>query len=114
MVVDTGSSVDILFLDAYLKLGMSRAQIRPVATPLIDEVPYTIWDGRDTGKLEEGERVLSHHHEADKGTGGEGLHARRPEEPRDRNVCTLEIPEESSRKGRPHEEIQSIPFDERD
>ncbi|GAA0147076.1 hypothetical protein LIER_06867 [Lithospermum erythrorhizon] len=35
MLVDTGSSVHILFLDAYLKLGMSRAQIRPVATPLV-------------------------------------------------------------------------------
>ncbi|GAA0165066.1 hypothetical protein LIER_20562 [Lithospermum erythrorhizon] len=35
MLVDTGSSIDILFLDAYLKLRMSRAQIRPVATPLV-------------------------------------------------------------------------------
>ncbi|GAA0160543.1 hypothetical protein LIER_17077 [Lithospermum erythrorhizon] len=38
MLVDTGSSVDpldILFLDAYLKLGISRAQIRPVATSLV-------------------------------------------------------------------------------
>ncbi|GAA0171957.1 hypothetical protein LIER_25877 [Lithospermum erythrorhizon] len=32
MLVDTGSSVDILLFDACLKLGMS--QIRPVATPL--------------------------------------------------------------------------------
>ncbi|GAA0140486.1 hypothetical protein LIER_35248 [Lithospermum erythrorhizon] len=34
MLEDTGNSIDILFLDAYLKLGMSRAQIHPVATPL--------------------------------------------------------------------------------
>ncbi|GAA0154774.1 hypothetical protein LIER_12661 [Lithospermum erythrorhizon] len=35
ILVNTGSFVDILFLDAYLKLGMSRAQIRPVTTPLV-------------------------------------------------------------------------------
>ncbi|GAA0150961.1 hypothetical protein LIER_09783 [Lithospermum erythrorhizon] len=35
MLVDTRSSVDILFLDAYLKLGMSWEEIRPVATPLV-------------------------------------------------------------------------------
>ncbi|GAA0155561.1 hypothetical protein LIER_13263 [Lithospermum erythrorhizon] len=35
MLVDTESSEDILFLDAYLKLGMSWAQIRPMATPLV-------------------------------------------------------------------------------
>ncbi|GAA0154161.1 hypothetical protein LIER_12224 [Lithospermum erythrorhizon] len=35
MPVETGKSVDILFLDAYLKLGISRAQIRPVAIPLL-------------------------------------------------------------------------------
>ncbi|GAA0173404.1 hypothetical protein LIER_27028 [Lithospermum erythrorhizon] len=35
MLVDTSSSLDILFLDAYLKLWMSRTQIRPVATPLV-------------------------------------------------------------------------------
>ncbi|GAA0155038.1 hypothetical protein LIER_12861 [Lithospermum erythrorhizon] len=35
MLVDTRSTVDILFLDAYHKLGMSRAQIRPEATPLV-------------------------------------------------------------------------------
>ncbi|GAA0170816.1 hypothetical protein LIER_24997 [Lithospermum erythrorhizon] len=35
MLVDTGSLGDILFRDTYLKLGMSRAQIRPVANPLV-------------------------------------------------------------------------------
>ncbi|GAA0170431.1 hypothetical protein LIER_40962 [Lithospermum erythrorhizon] len=35
MPVDTGISMDILLLDAYLKLRMSRAQVRPVATPLV-------------------------------------------------------------------------------
>ncbi|GAA0166319.1 hypothetical protein LIER_21497 [Lithospermum erythrorhizon] len=35
MLVDIGSSMDILFLDAYLKLMMSRAHIRPVATPVV-------------------------------------------------------------------------------
>ncbi|GAA0159286.1 hypothetical protein LIER_16100 [Lithospermum erythrorhizon] len=35
MLVDTRSSVDMLFLDAYLKLRISWAQIRPVATPLV-------------------------------------------------------------------------------
>ncbi|GAA0165190.1 hypothetical protein LIER_20653 [Lithospermum erythrorhizon] len=35
MLVDTDSSMDILYLDAYLKLGMSWAQIMPVATPLV-------------------------------------------------------------------------------
>ncbi|GAA0142387.1 hypothetical protein LIER_03295 [Lithospermum erythrorhizon] len=35
MMLDEGSSVDILFLDAYLKLGVTRAQIRPVATLLV-------------------------------------------------------------------------------
>ncbi|GAA0156795.1 hypothetical protein LIER_14199 [Lithospermum erythrorhizon] len=34
MLINTSSSVDILFLDAYLKLGMSRTEIRLVATPL--------------------------------------------------------------------------------
>ncbi|GAA0157894.1 hypothetical protein LIER_15055 [Lithospermum erythrorhizon] len=33
---------------------------------------------------------------------------------RDRNVYNLEVPEESPKKGRPHEEIWSISFDERD
>ncbi|GAA0143569.1 hypothetical protein LIER_35766 [Lithospermum erythrorhizon] len=35
IVVDTGRCVDILFVDACLKLGMSRVQIRPLATPLV-------------------------------------------------------------------------------
>ncbi|GAA0166166.1 hypothetical protein LIER_21387 [Lithospermum erythrorhizon] len=30
-----GSSVDVLFLDGYLKLGMNREQTRFVATPLV-------------------------------------------------------------------------------
>ncbi|GAA0182087.1 hypothetical protein LIER_30320 [Lithospermum erythrorhizon] len=41
---------------------------------LRDEVTHVIWDGKDTEKLEEGKRVLSRLHEADKGTGGDGLH----------------------------------------
>ncbi|GAA0157893.1 hypothetical protein LIER_15054 [Lithospermum erythrorhizon] len=35
MLVDTESLIDILFFDVYLKLGMSQAQIRPVATPSV-------------------------------------------------------------------------------
>ncbi|GAA0149481.1 hypothetical protein LIER_43060 [Lithospermum erythrorhizon] len=35
MLVDTGSLVDILCLDAYLKLGMSREQIGLVSNPLV-------------------------------------------------------------------------------
>ncbi|GAA0158424.1 hypothetical protein LIER_15455 [Lithospermum erythrorhizon] len=35
MLVDIVSSADILFLDAYLKLGISRVQIRPEAMPLV-------------------------------------------------------------------------------
>ncbi|GAA0157809.1 hypothetical protein LIER_14994 [Lithospermum erythrorhizon] len=46
MLVDTGSSVDILFLDAYLKLGMSRAQILLVATPLVG---FTVGCGESVG-----------------------------------------------------------------
>ncbi|GAA0163166.1 hypothetical protein LIER_19102 [Lithospermum erythrorhizon] len=44
MLVDTGSSVDILYLDAYLKLGMSQVQIRPVPTLLV-------WYTRDAVSL---------------------------------------------------------------
>ncbi|GAA0159957.1 hypothetical protein LIER_16621 [Lithospermum erythrorhizon] len=33
---------------------------------------------------------------------------------RERNVCSLEVPKESPKKRRPHEEIWSIPFEERD
>ncbi|GAA0151747.1 hypothetical protein LIER_10401 [Lithospermum erythrorhizon] len=42
-----------------------------------------------------------------------GSLSRGPEGPKDWNVCTLEVLKESPKKGRPHEEIQSIPFDER-
>ncbi|GAA0161678.1 hypothetical protein LIER_17935 [Lithospermum erythrorhizon] len=42
-----------------------------------------------------------------------GSMCRGPDEPRDRNMCTLVVPEESFKKGRPHDEIRSIPFDER-
>ncbi|GAA0156993.1 hypothetical protein LIER_14353 [Lithospermum erythrorhizon] len=43
-----------------------------------------------------------------------GSTSERPEELKDRNVCTQEVLEESLKKGRPHEEIRSIPFDEGD
>ncbi|GAA0145143.1 hypothetical protein LIER_05401 [Lithospermum erythrorhizon] len=39
---------------------------------------------------------------------------RGPEGFGDRNVCTLEVPEEIPKKGQLHEEIQSVLFDERD
>ncbi|GAA0169101.1 hypothetical protein LIER_40706 [Lithospermum erythrorhizon] len=32
----------------------------------------------------------------------------------DRNVCTLQVPEEIPKKGMLHEEIQSVPFDEKE
>ncbi|GAA0159408.1 hypothetical protein LIER_38864 [Lithospermum erythrorhizon] len=38
-----------------------------------------------------------------------GSTSRRPDEPKDRNLATLAMPEESPRKRRPHEEIWSIP-----
>ncbi|GAA0157440.1 hypothetical protein LIER_14708 [Lithospermum erythrorhizon] len=38
--------------------------------------------------------------------------SKKAEEPRDQNVYTLQIPEESPKKGRPHEEVQNVPFDE--
>ncbi|GAA0139895.1 hypothetical protein LIER_01354 [Lithospermum erythrorhizon] len=34
MLVDTGSSADIIYLRAYEKLGLSRKHLKPVATPL--------------------------------------------------------------------------------
>ncbi|GAA0183335.1 hypothetical protein LIER_30761 [Lithospermum erythrorhizon] len=34
--------------------------------------------------------------------------------PRHHGICILEVPEESPKKGQPHEEIRSIPFDESD
>ncbi|GAA0163164.1 hypothetical protein LIER_19101 [Lithospermum erythrorhizon] len=37
---------------------------------------------------------------------------RKLEETKDRNVCTLQVLEESPKKGKPHEEIWSVPFDE--
>ncbi|GAA0161071.1 hypothetical protein LIER_17475 [Lithospermum erythrorhizon] len=40
--------------------------------------------------------------------------SRKPEEPQDRNMCTLQISEESPKKGPPHEEIRSVLFDEED
>ncbi|GAA0174435.1 hypothetical protein LIER_27825 [Lithospermum erythrorhizon] len=43
-----------------------------------------------------------------------GATSRGPEGPRDRNMCTLEVPEKNPKKGQPHEEIRSISFDERD
>ncbi|GAA0159821.1 hypothetical protein LIER_16518 [Lithospermum erythrorhizon] len=43
-----------------------------------------------------------------------GSSSERPKELRDRNVYTLQVPEERSEKGRPHEEIQSVRFDEGD
>ncbi|GAA0160464.1 hypothetical protein LIER_39048 [Lithospermum erythrorhizon] len=40
--------------------------------------------------------------------------SKRPDEPRDRNACTMHVPEESPNKGRPHKEVRSVPFDEGD
>ncbi|GAA0150818.1 hypothetical protein LIER_09672 [Lithospermum erythrorhizon] len=37
-----------------------------------------------------------------------------PEGPRNRSVCTLEVSRDHPRRGGPHEEIQSVLFDERD
>ncbi|GAA0172623.1 hypothetical protein LIER_26417 [Lithospermum erythrorhizon] len=31
----------------------------------------------------------------------------------DKNMCTLQVLEESPKKGKPHEEVQSVPFDEK-
>ncbi|GAA0164089.1 hypothetical protein LIER_19807 [Lithospermum erythrorhizon] len=44
----------------------------------------------------------------------EGTMSRGTEGSMDRNICTLEVTEESPKKGRPHEGIQSISFDVRD
>ncbi|GAA0142883.1 hypothetical protein LIER_03684 [Lithospermum erythrorhizon] len=32
----------------------------------------------------------------------------------DRKVCTLQVPEESPKKGKPNEDVRSVPFDEKD
>ncbi|GAA0146155.1 hypothetical protein LIER_36264 [Lithospermum erythrorhizon] len=40
--------------------------------------------------------------------------SKRAEEAPDRNVCTLQVPEESPKKGKPREDVWSVPFDERD
>ncbi|GAA0161166.1 hypothetical protein LIER_44137 [Lithospermum erythrorhizon] len=40
--------------------------------------------------------------------------AKTREEAPDRNVCTLQVPEESSKKGKTHEDVRSVPFDEKD
>ncbi|GAA0150151.1 hypothetical protein LIER_09154 [Lithospermum erythrorhizon] len=42
------------------------------------------------------------------------LEETRDAEPPEQDICTLEPPEESPRNGKPHEEVWSIPFDERD
>ncbi|GAA0156651.1 hypothetical protein LIER_14095 [Lithospermum erythrorhizon] len=36
------------------------------------------------------------------------------EESGDRNMCTSQVPGESPKKGKPHEEIRSVPFDEKE
>ncbi|GAA0155032.1 hypothetical protein LIER_12855 [Lithospermum erythrorhizon] len=53
-------------------------------------------------------------HQAHKGADGGGTMSQGLKGSGDRNVCTLEVPEESPKKGRPHEEIQIIPFVEKD
>ncbi|GAA0147299.1 hypothetical protein LIER_07035 [Lithospermum erythrorhizon] len=62
------------------------------------------------GEPEEGTRMLSSLYKTHKGPatsqGADG--------PKDRNVCTLEVPEESLKKEQSQEEIRRIPFDERD
>ncbi|GAA0164865.1 hypothetical protein LIER_20406 [Lithospermum erythrorhizon] len=40
--------------------------------------------------------------------------SKKVEEPRNRNVCTLHVLEESPKKGPPHEKIRNVPFDEGD
>ncbi|GAA0159287.1 hypothetical protein LIER_16101 [Lithospermum erythrorhizon] len=42
-----------------------------------------------------------------------GKYARGTVAPTDRDIRTLEVSEESPKKGWPHEEIRSVPFDER-
>ena len=36
VLIDTGSSSDILFTSAFDQLGISRERLRPVATPLVE------------------------------------------------------------------------------
>ncbi|GAA0183274.1 hypothetical protein LIER_30713 [Lithospermum erythrorhizon] len=43
-----------------------------------------------------------------------GSSSKRVEEAPDRNVCILQVLEEISRKGKPHEDVRSVPFDEKD
>ncbi|GAA0143191.1 hypothetical protein LIER_03934 [Lithospermum erythrorhizon] len=42
MLVDTGFSADILYLQAYDKLGLSRKHLKPVATPLTGFTGHSI------------------------------------------------------------------------
>ncbi|GAA0165831.1 hypothetical protein LIER_21129 [Lithospermum erythrorhizon] len=41
-----------------------------------------------------------------------GSSSKKPEVTRDENLCTLQVPEEIPEKGRQHEEIRNLPFDE--
>ena len=35
VLIDTGSSLDILFVETFNQLGISRDRLRPVTTPLV-------------------------------------------------------------------------------
>ncbi|KAL0389173.1 UNVERIFIED_CONTAM: Transposon Ty3-G Gag-Pol polyprotein [Sesamum calycinum] len=75
VLVDSGSSADIIFYDAYVQLGVDNAQLRKVNTPLtgfsgemieplgevtlpLSLVPYLGWSGRSRGRDEEEEMGL--------------------------------------------------------
>ncbi|GAA0142435.1 hypothetical protein LIER_35570 [Lithospermum erythrorhizon] len=143
MLVDTGSSIDILFLGAYLKLEMSRAQNRPIDTPLVEftndtvsplgvtnlmvtigehlkqamkMVEFTIVDiskGTYNGiigwqALSEFEVIVFVIHLKMKFATRYGIWEIQGSQEKGR------VLEESPEKGRPHEDVRSVPFDEKD
>ncbi|GAA0151568.1 hypothetical protein LIER_10264 [Lithospermum erythrorhizon] len=138
VLLDTGSSVDILFLIAYLKLGMGREQIRPVSTPLIwftcdvvnpvgSRQPHG-HHGKTSAACHKDGGVYHHGYGSQKKVRGcylastkrikvqmeaESSYKTSKEAP-DRNVCTLHVPKESPKKGKPHEGVRSIPFDKKE
>ncbi|GAA0143412.1 hypothetical protein LIER_04104 [Lithospermum erythrorhizon] len=87
------------------ELGMSRAQIRQVATPLV---------GFMGDAPEEGLRLQPGLHKVLKGIDGGGIVIQKVRGTSGLECVHFSSSEESPKKMRPYEEIQSVPFDERD
>ncbi|GAA0161176.1 hypothetical protein LIER_39182 [Lithospermum erythrorhizon] len=96
MLMDTKSSLDILSLDAYLKLGMSRTQIRQVVTPLVE---FTRDAVSPLGVSNLTVTMRKNPQQARKMV-EKGSRSKRVEEGPDRSLCTLHVPKESPKKGR--------------